>query len=235
MKYQSRFSRIFFPEKCDRCGQIIPIVHNFCPHCEENITAIGEAFCEKCGYENGSCFCESEFNPTLPHITAVYMYTGDIRERIHAMKFRGRLSFVGDFAAAMAQRVRQVYADVQFDGVCFAPMTKTAEKERGYNQSRLLAKALAYELSLPLNDCLAKTKATQKQHKLTGQERKENLKGSFSVRTPAEVEGKVLLLCDDIKTTGATLSECANELLSAGAKDVYCICIALADYKGGKE
>ena len=234
MKYQSRLSRIFFPERCDRCGRIIPLAHNFCPHCEENVIAISENFCHKCGYEKDSCFCGSEHNPSLAHVAAVYMYSGDIRERIHAMKFRGRLHFISPFAKDMANRVRRVYADVNFDGVCFTPMTKKAEKERGYNQSRLLAKGIAYNLCIPVNDCLEKVKSTEKQHTLTGQERKANLKGSVSVRTSAEVEGKVLLLCDDIKTTGATLGECADALMKAGAKDVYCICIALADYKGGK-
>lgn len=234
MKYQSRLSRIFFPERCDRCGRIIPLAYNYCPHCEENVTLIGDDFCYKCGYENNSCFCASEFNPTLPHIAAVYMYSGDIRERIHAMKFRGRLHFISPFAKDMADRVRKVYSDVKFNGVCFTPMTKEAERDRGYNQSRLLAKSLAYNLSLPVNDCLEKVKSTEKQHSLTGQERKHNLRASISVRTSADVEGKVILLVDDIKTTGATFYECVNALLRAGAKDVYCICIALADYKGGK-
>ncbi len=234
MKYQSRLSRIFFPEKCDRCGKIIPLACNFCPHCEENIIRISEDFCHNCGYEKSSCFCENQFNPKLAHIAAVYMYSGDIRERIHAMKFRGRLHLVSHFAKDMAERVKKAYPDVKLDGVCFTPMTKQAEKERGYNQSRLLAKGVAYKLGVPVNDCLVKVKTTKKQHTLTGQERKDNLKGSLSVRTPAEVEGKVLLLCDDIKTTGATMSECVDALMQAGAKDVYCICIALADYKDGK-
>lgn len=234
MKYQSRLSRIFFPERCDRCGRIIPLAYNFCPHCEGNITYISDDFCVHCGYEKKNCSCENIFNPSLAHIAAVYIYSGDIRDRVHAMKFRGRLHFINPFASDMANRVRSAFPDIGFDGVCFTPMTKQAEKERGYNQSRLLAKGVAYKLGVPLNDCLVKIKATEKQHSLTGQERKDNLKGSISVRTPADVEGKVLLLCDDIKTTGATLSECANALLSAGAKDVYCICIALADYKGGK-
>ncbi len=233
MKYQSRLSRIFFPEKCDRCSKIIPIAYSSCPHCEANITLIGADFCYSCGREKDKCLCGRDMNSPLAHIAAVYMYTGDIRERIHAMKFRKRLCFVEPFARDMAERVREVYPGVQFDGVCFPAMTKQAEKERGCNLSRLLAKGLAYKLGVPLNDCLVKIRATQKQHTLTGQERKQNLIGSFSVRTPAEVEGKVLLLCDDIKTTGATLGECANVLLAAGVKDVYCICIALADYKGG--
>lgn len=234
MKYQSRLSRILFPERCDRCGRIIPLAHDFCPCCEENIKFISENFCCHCGHELSRCFCSEDANIKLPHIASVYMYSGDIRERIHAMKFRGRLHFISPFAKDMANRVRKAYANVNFDGVCFTPMTKKAEKERGYNQSRLLAKSLAYNLGVPVTDCLEKVRSTEKQHTLTGQERKYNLKSSISVRTSAEVKGKVLLLCDDIKTTGATFYECVNALMSAGAKDVYCICIALADYKGGK-
>ena len=234
MKYQSRLSRLFFPEKCDRCGRIIPLMQNYCPHCEERASRISDNICYCCGYEKKSCFCASESNPSLPHIAAVYMYSGDVRERIHAMKFHGRRHLIAPFASDMAERVRRVYPDISFDAVCFTPMTKQGIKERGYNQSALLAKGVARNLKLPLNDCLEKVKTTQKQHNLTGQERKYNLKASVSVRTSADIEGKVLLLCDDIKTTGATLYECVNALMNAGARDVYCICIALADYKGGK-
>lgn len=231
MKYQSRLSRIFFPEKCSKCGEIIPIAYNFCPKCPENVTLVSDDFCEHCAHEVGRCLCYKQTNVVLPHVTAVYMYTDDIKERLHAMKFHGRLSFAKYFAHAMAKRISQVYPDLKFDAVCFVPMSKSAEKERGYNQSRILAKSLAHKIDLPVEDCLVKVRNTEKQHSLTGQGRLENIKGAFSVRTPAEVEGKVLLLCDDIKTTGATLGECAKVLLAAGAKDVYCICVALADYK----
>lgn len=234
MKHYSRLSRIFFPEKCDRCHRIIPLTYDACPRCGENVSLIGEDICCSCGYEKTNCFCDSEINPHLSHITAVYYYSGAIREKIHAMKFRGRLSFTSAFAKDMAKRVRQVYPEAEFDLVCSVPMTRADEKKRGYNQTRLLAKELAYNLSVPFSDCLIKIRSTDKQHTLTGQERLNNLKGSFSVSNLDEIRDKTVLLCDDIKTTGATLSECEKALLSAGAKDVYCICIALADYKGGK-
>lgn len=234
MKYQSRFSRIFFPERCSRCGKIIPIYYTSCPSCEERVTVIGDSFCQHCGKEIGSCLCKDNISISLPHVAGVYIYSDDIREKIHAMKFRKRRTFAYTFAEDMAKRVNRVYSDVSFDAVTFVPMIKKDEKLRGYNQSRLLAKALAQTLSVPLRDCLEKTRSTKKQHTLTGEERKDNLKGSFSLSTTADVAGKTILLCDDIKTTGATLSECVNVLLAGGAKDVYCICIALSDYKGSR-
>ncbi len=233
-KYYSRLSRVFFPERCERCGKIIPVGCDFCEKCEGNVTAISEDFCHGCGVEKGKCVCGDETNAPIRHITAVYLYSGDIREKIHAMKFRGRLHLINGFGEAMADRVEKVYGDVHFDGVCFVPMSGEGEKERGYNQSRLLAKSVAHNLGVPLIDCLVKTKLTEKQHSLTGQERRENVKGSFSLSTPAEVDGKTLLLCDDIKTTGSTLNECVKVLMSGGAREVYCVCIAVADYKGVK-
>ncbi len=235
MKYQSRLSRIFFPERCYKCGKIIPISYESCPRCEESITFVGEDFCSHCGYQKQRCLCDNNINIPLPHIAAVYMYSGDIREKIHAMKFHGRISFVKSFSDDLAKRTLQAYPGIAFDGVCFVPMAKEDQRHRGYNQSELLAKSLAHKLGVPLNACLVKTKTTKKQHTLTAHERTENLKNSFSVGTTAEVEGKTLLLCDDIKTTGATLSECVNALISGGAKDVYCICIAMADYKGSNQ
>lgn len=232
MKYQSRISRIFFPERCARCGEIIPIYYIDCPNCEEKKTYIGNDFCEHCGNEKGSCLCKSNISVPLPHIVGVYLYSDDVREKIHAMKFHKRWVFTFTFAEDMAKRVKDVYPDISFDGVTFVPMTKSDQKHRGYNQSKLLAKNLAHSLSVPLMDCLRKTRSTKKQHTLTGEERKSNLKGAFTVGTPADVVGKTVLLCDDIKTTGATLSECVRVLLSSGAKDVYCVCIALSDYKG---
>ncbi len=233
-KYYSRLSRIFFPERCERCGKIIPVSCDFCEKCEENITAISEDFCQHCGQESGLCICGDETNAHIEHITAVYLYSGDIREKIHAMKFRGRLHLINGFGEAMAKRIRSVYGSVHFDGVCFVPMSSEGEKERGYNQSRLLAKSVAHNLGVPFIDCLAKTKLTQKQHSLTGFERRENVKGSFSLSTPAEVEGKTLILCDDIKTTGSTLNECVKVMMAGGVREVYCVCIAVADYKGVK-
>lgn len=233
MKYQSRISRIFFPEKCTRCGKIIPIYYMGCPRCEEIKRVIGDDFCPHCAYEKEKCLCDSDINIPLPHVAAVYMYSGDIREKIHAMKFHGRRSFAFRFSEDMARRVNKVYEDISFDLVTFVPMTKLDERKRGYNQSRLIAKLLAESLTVPLSDCLEKTKTTKKQHTLTGEERKSNLKGSICVCEPDDIKGKTVLLCDDIKTTGATLSECVSVLLKGGAKDVYCVCIALADYKGG--
>lgn len=107
-------------------------------------------------------------------------------------------------------------------------MLPAREKERGYNQSALLARELSALLGVPA-DChaLCKSIDTPAQHALKGAERRGNVFGVFEVPAPESVEGKTILLCDDIKTTGATLDECAKTLKLAGAKEVYCVCIAV--------
>ena len=81
-------------------------------------------------------------------------------------------------------------------------------------------------------DALLKCKETQKQHMLGQEERLTNLKGSiiFNPDKADDINGKTILLCDDVKSTGSTLNECISELYKAGAKNVYCACICVSDY-----
>lgn len=110
------------------------------------------------------------------------------------------------------------------------PMTNLAIRKRGYNQSELLAVIVAEELKLPLVPCLKKAKEAPDQKALTSEQRRENIKESFNVIKEIDIRGKTLILCDDIKTTGATLKECSDTLIKAGAKDIYCLCLALTPY-----
>ena len=130
----------------------------------------------------------------------------------------------------MADKLKADYPDTIFDGVCFVPMTDLAVRKRGYNQSELLAKAVAKQLKLPLVPCLDKTKDSLNQKTLNAEQRLENIKESFSVTENKQIKDKTLILCDDIKTTGATLKECYDALIRAGARDVYCLCLAVTPY-----
>ena len=81
-----------------------------------------------------------------------------------------------------------------------------------------------------MQDTVVKIKETELQHSLGAKERVKNLEGAFAIKKGADVKGKTLLLCDDIKTTGTTLSKCADVLYENGAKAVYCIVLAVTDY-----
>jgi len=106
-------------------------------------------------------------------------------------------------------------------------MTDKARKLRGYNQSEIIARQTAKRLFLPCIDTLIKSKETPKQHYLSAESRQKNLADAISLKDGADLKGKTVLICDDIKTTGSTLLICEQLLLKAGASDVYCAVAAI--------
>ena len=121
----------------------------------------------------------------------------------------------------MAQRVRAVFPDVSFDAVCFVPMSRKRRRSVELNHSELLARAAAKELGVKLcKNMLMSIKNTETQHKLDFPARVKNVTGAY--RASERAAGKRILLVDDIMTTGATLNECAKQLMLAGAEYVYC-------------
>lgn len=228
MKLKRILSWIFFPERCEICGEIKPFLKPYCPKCGLDTKVIGDSACPDCGHEK--CMCHTDAYTALPHFSAVYYYEGQIKRSLLKFKFNGDSSYADIFGKAMAKRIKESYGETHFDAVCFVPMTKSAERKRGYNQSELLAAKVADELNLPVVSCLEKLRNSPKQKDLTAAERTENIKGSFGITNKTKIKGKTIILCDDIKTTGATLRECSDMLFNAGAKDVYCLCLALTPY-----
>jgi ComF family protein len=116
---------------------------------------------------------------------------------------------------------------VDVDLLIPVPLHPSRLRSREYNQSLLLADELNRALRLPLvYDTLVRTRATRPQTELTRRQRLVNLRRCFAVRRPNIVEGKRILLVDDVMTTGATFNECAKALRRAGAADVYAVALA---------
>lgn len=228
MKIKNIIKGIFFLERCKICGRIKPYLKSYCPICGIDTKPISASACPDCGHEK--CICKEGGNVNLSHFTAVYYYDGQLKKSLLRYKFQSERSYSRIFGKAMADRIIELYSDVHFDGICYVPMTEKSERIRGYNQSELLAKEISKELGFPIVHCLEKTKDTYAQKDLSADERKLNIKNCFSIKDNCNIEGYTLLLCDDIKTTGATLRECTDNLINAGAKDVYCLCLALTPY-----
>ena len=228
MKLKTFLFSIFFPRRCEICGEIMPFLKSYCPKCGLDTKVISETACLNCGHEK--CICHTDAYTPLPHFSAVYYYEGQIKRSLLKFKFYSESYYADIFGKAMAKKIRCLYDEVDFDAVCFVPMTKLNSRKRGYNQSELLALTVAEELNLSLEPCLEKVKSSLNQKDLTAKERAENVKDSFAIKDNADIRGKTLILCDDIKTTGATLKECSDVLFKAGAKDVYCLCLALTHY-----
>jgi ComF family protein len=107
------------------------------------------------------------------------------------------------------------------------PLDKNKLKNRGYNQSQILAEELAKVLKVPvITDNLLKIKSTKPQMELSKAEREKNLENAFKVKNPAELLDKKVFLVDDVYTTGSTMEECAKVLKENGIKNVWGICLA---------
>jgi ComF family protein len=113
------------------------------------------------------------------------------------------------------------------DAVVPIPLHRSRERERGFNQARELAR----HLGLPMRDVLVRTRKTGSQADLPAARRRKNVDGAFALKTGASVEGSILVLVDDVSTTGATLNACAAPLLEAGAVEVRALTAARAPLK----
>ena len=122
----------------------------------------------------------------------------------------------------MALAVKTVYADVKFDAVTYVPLTLRKFLKRGFNQSEVLTRQISKFLDLKILDKLIYCKKSKiSQHDLkNSKDRFRNVQGLYGCKH--KVKGNILLI-DDIKTTGATLNECAKQLILSGADKVYCV------------
>jgi len=216
---------MIWPARCPTCDRITQSRTKLCPNCAEENEEIGEA-CIGCGRPKEKCTCLKEALDL--DLAAVYPYQDGVRRAIQAMKFRERTDLFDFFSIKMADRFRAVFPDAKVDLVAAVPMTRRDRKQRGYNQSAELAKRVAWQLGVKYEKhMLEKIKETATQHTLSEKQRKKNVKGAFRVRPDVDLRGKTVLLCDDVKTTGATLNECRNVLLKSGAEEVWCVTIAV--------
>lgn len=151
-----------------------------------------------------------------------------MRELVHALKYRRNREVASLFAAMLASHLAAMRITFSKDAVFIpVPLHKARERERGFNQSLLIAKSLGEKLGIEVRpDVVKKLKKTVPQMELLREERLKNLTGTFAVENPLLVQGKTVILIDDVKTTGATLEECARMLKKSGAKQIWAITIA---------
>jgi ComF family protein len=163
-------------------------------------------------------------NVEFPVVSAA-VFAAPLREAIHALKYDG--------TPGMAQPLARLMAEVwpqSFNAglIVPVPLHPRRQRERGYNQSELLARHLSRQSGVPLElRALRRARHTDQQAHLGAAERRLNVQGAFTASTQ-HVNGKPILLVDDVLTTGATLGECAMALLGAGASQVSAITLARA-------
>jgi competence protein ComFC len=153
-----------------------------------------------------------------------------LKDYILLYKYRGYKILGKDLAHFMLQALgksEEIWWGV--DAVVPVPLHHKRKRHRGFNQSSVLAKIIAREKNISLiTHCLFKAENRLPQTVVESQERGKNIKGAFAVKKAECIKDKVILLVDDVYTTGATVEECCEILLQAGAKEVRAITLAQA-------
>jgi ComF family protein len=156
-------------------------------------------------------------------------YRGAVKDAIHRLKYAAKPAV----APALAQLLIQVWHSDwaqplhAAEGVIPVPIHRERERERGFNQSLLLARHFCHAVGLPLwNDVLVRTVYYQPQVGLNAAQRAKNVKDAFRVVQPKQVADRSILLVDDVWTTGSTLNEATRALLHAGAAHVFALTVA---------
>lgn len=213
---------IFFPIKCGYCDEITENGSYICDKCNKNIDMENlKNRCKLCGTKlfDKNRICEKCAKEKKYYDEFIYFsdYEDVLKNKMLAYKFNDK-KYLKDF---FAQELAKCLYNVQADCIIGVPITKKRLGERGYNQTDLVAKELSKILGIEyIPNMLVKIKDTEHQSKLSKTERKINIKNCFSVADIYNIDGKKILLIDDIFTTGATVNECSKMLKKAGAQKV---------------
>lgn len=214
----------------DLWGKILDFIYpTKCAICNETIIKRENQICEKCEKE-------LKIDSIMTHIDmgdgnkikcfSPFEYSGKIKKSILRFKFKGYKNYSKFFAQVMAKGITQKFGGIKFDCITYVPLRPERKRSRGYNQSECIASDISSIINVPCEELIFKIKSNHIQHELDFSSRIENVKGVYAVKNEQAVKGKIILLCDDIITTGSTLRECAKTLLESGAKEVYCCAIA---------
>lgn len=205
---------------CDDCARHLPYNNrNICAHCGRSAVN-PTARCVDCeDIDTGYDMARSPF-----------YYAPPVDEMIRRMKYRDKRYLSAVFAKFLAVEYLKYFSDA--DVAAFVPMKRRAKRKRGFNQSEYLARWLSRETGITVVDVLEKTVKTERQVRLGRVERIKNLKGSFNVRNRGLIEGKTVVLVDDVTTTGATAVTISHLLLDAGATKVYVLTVASVTNSG---
>jgi len=230
------FLNLLYPPHCAICLSETSTGEHLCADCRKQAPVIAAPFCAICsepffGQIDGPFTCpnchERRFHFT--NAVACRQSKGVVRELIHRFKYNGKFYLRGVLADWLAETLDDPrLQSLPCERIVPVPLHSTRERERGFNQARVLAELLARRSGIPLCDCMKRIRYTTTQTVHDREERIENLRGAFQMRQHHDVRNLHLLLIDDVLTTGSTVDECARVLQQAGAASVRVATVARA-------
>ncbi len=224
--------KLFYPLRCPFCDEILGPYEQkrmVCKTCDEKLVYIKDDYCLKCGkpLESESaeyCMDCAKRKHYFDQARSLLSYQGNVKHSLYRFKNANRREYALFYGAEIEKRFRRWIERNRIDYIAAVPMYSKRRRERGYNQSEVLAAELGFRVGIKVKKKLLVKKADTKPQKTLGRaERRENLKNAFIVTET--LKGKKILLVDDIYTTGATVDMAAKALKEAGADRVYAICV----------
>ena len=216
---------LLFPQWCVGCGREGVFL---CDSCRRLLPRITPPLCPRCGKPQASgllCSRCISWQAKIDGIRSPFRFDGVIRQSIHQFKYRN----IRALTKPLAELLRDYLADNSVPGEVLvpAPLHQKRLRERGYNQSRLLAEELGKLVNLAVVDdhLVRQRHALPQARTTTVDERYSNVAGSFTCRDHS-LKGKQVLLVDDVSTSGATLDACAAAVKEAGVTSVWGLVLA---------
>ena len=207
---------LLFPPKCIFCRKIL----------DKDETDI----CRSCRKDLPECKKSNLRFSFVAGWTSLWYYKDNVRASIRRFKFSGRRHYAGPYGQALAMKL-QKEAFCDFDILTYVPTALLRRLHRGYDQVELLCNEVGKELGVTPVKALRKVRNTPPQSGIKDvSRRRANVLGAYEAECAEALAGKRILLLDDVITTGATVSECARVLLTAGAKEVLCASVAVTQH-----
>lgn len=229
---------VLFPESasCQLCGEyrLADEKYALCAECMQKLEEmhVPSSACDKCLFpmhaQNGCRMCRSKKMNAIDRSYAPFRYRQEVRKLIHELKFECNASFL----EYLGDQMQEALTDRDYDGIVPVPLNKKRLEERGLNQAELLADKLSGRTGIPVLKALSRSGYQKPQSETPVAQREKNIRGCF--HACMYIEGKRLLLVDDVRTSGSTAQACAKELKNAGAAFVG-LCTVAVVYRHPKK
>jgi ComF family protein len=225
-----------FPPACAGCARLLctSTEESFCPECQKTVDLVQSPFCPVCGlpfsaetadsHLCGDCLTGAYY---FDRARAAGLYRRAIREVLNRFKYDGQLFLVRPLASMLISPATELLASHRVELIVPVPLHRRRLRQRGFNQAALLARRLGSILKLPVDySSLKRSRWTEPQTGLSRRQRVKNVKGAFHLQRSEKVQGKCVLLLDDVFTTGETVNQCSRTLKDAGARGVLVLTVA---------
>ena len=238
MNIWGKFLNVIYPPRCCICGRFLEdeedCIPDFCLRCTSEFPAIKPPLCTLCGVPFASFTEESHLcerclrkKPYFDALGAPFLYEGGIMEAVHQLKYRSKTHLSRSLGKLLSFFALGWLGSAKEYLMMPVPLHRKKLRERGFNQSLLLSKTIRHCLNMELDFLsLRRRRYTPPQTSLSREERRKNVRKAFEVSGSKRLEGRTIILVDDVATTGSTLNECARVLKNAGCDKVLCLVLS---------